>query len=73
MTKQAMKTHLQEWKNIRASHFFDRGLISRIYIYHKKLAPKPKYPIKKWTNELSQKEKEEIQTVKKYMKNIHLL
>jgi hypothetical protein len=60
-----------EWENIFASYTSDKRLITRIYRGLKKLKfPKINEPIKKWATELKKTfSKEEVQIVKKHMKN----
>jgi hypothetical protein len=57
------------------SQLYIKGLITRIYRELKKLnSPKINEPIKKWATELNRTfSKEEIQMVKKHMKNAHHL
>jgi hypothetical protein len=65
----------KEWEKIFASYTSDKGLITRIYRELKKLnSPQINEPIKKWATKLSRTfSKEEIQMVKKHMKNSHHL
>jgi hypothetical protein len=64
-----------EWEKIFTSYTSDNGLITRIYRELKKLkSPKINDPIKTWATELNRTfSKEEIQMIKKHMKNAHHL
>jgi hypothetical protein len=60
-------------EKIFASYTADKELITRIYRELKKLnSPKINEPIRKWETELNRTfSQEEIQMVKKYMRNAH--
>jgi hypothetical protein len=65
-----LKRPLTEWEKIFASYMSDKVMITRMYMYIKKLnSPKINDPVKKWRNELNRTfSKEEIQMAKKLMK-----
>jgi hypothetical protein len=70
-----LKRPCTEWEKIFASYTSDKRLITRIYSELKKLnPPQINEPIKKLVTELNRTfSKEEIQMVKKHMKNAHHL
>jgi hypothetical protein len=66
-----LKRPLTEWEKIFASYASDKGLITRIYRELKKLnSPQITESVNKWATEVNRTfSKEEIQMIKRHMKN----
>ena len=63
-----------QWENIFDTHTSERALIFRIYKEHKKLYTKnTNNPINKWAKEMNRHFTEDLQAIKKHIKNVHHL